>query len=299
MIRSLRKLSQRMNDGNILNTYTKSKWFGIVKAFLIILVATIVNDWVASWIPVNKLPVSHFWQVIAARTLTTLLSLTAMKIFFPKSMSRVKTRISTKRLLVGIGVISYLTLPPLLSSHMFSFTAPKIFEGLIFALFIGIDEEFFSRGFIYASLEGYGVLVATVISSVHFGLLHLGNIFWGGQSVSYTLAQVLTAASFGYLAVGLMLYTGSIWFPILLHGLIDSPMQFEGFVHYTKEVTGHANWVGSLIQAFVDCAIGWILIQLSDPKKVLRLTGWFRSKNLFVHENEPEVLIHDDPENIS
>jgi len=282
-----------MNKGNILNIHTESKWFGIAKTFLIILVATIVADWVTTWIPVHKLPVSHFWQVITARTLTTLLSLIAMKVFFPKSMSRVKTRISTMRLLVGIGVVSYLALPPLLSSHVFSFTAPKIFEGLIFALFIGIDEEFFNRGFIYASLEGYGVLVASVISSVHFGLLHLGNIFWGGQSVSYTLAQILSAASFGYLAVGLMLYTGNIWFPILLHGLIDSPMQFEGFVQYTKEVTGHANWIGTLFQAFVYCVMGWILIQLSDPEKALRLTDWLRSKDLFVHEDDPGFEIKD------
>ena len=236
--------------------------------------ATVIGEWTTSWIPVDKLPVSNFWRVIVARSLMTLLSLVAMRVLYPQSLRRVTDRNSRKRLLIGLGVVAFLALPPLFASQMTTFRASQILQGLVFALFIGIDEEFFSRGFIYACLEGYGVLVATVISSIHFGLLHLGNIPWGGQAVSYTLAQVVSATAFGYLAVGLMLYTGSIWIPILLHGLSDSPMQFEGAAHYTKAVTGHPDWAGTILNAVTYIAIGWVLIQFSKNEMRSKLTGW-------------------------
>ena len=262
------------------------KGLAITKTFAIIVLATIVSDWVTSWIPVDKLPVSNFWRVMIARSLTSLLALIGIKVLYPQSLRRLKGVASRKRLLIGLVLVTFLTLPGLMHSQMTSFRASQILEGLIFALFIGFDEEFFSRGFIYACLEGYGVLVATVISSIHFGLLHLGNIPWGGQSVSYTLAQVISASAFGYLAVGLMLYTGSIWIPILLHGLSDSPMQFEGAAHYTKAVTGHPDWVGTILNAVTYIAIGWVLIQFSKNEMRSKLTGW-AGKFSFVYLEEP------------
>ena len=250
------------------------KGLAIAKTFAIIVLATIVSDWVTSWIPVDKLPVSNFWRVMIARSLTSLLALIGIKVLYPQSLRRLKGVASRKRLLIGLALVTFLTLPGLMHSQMTSFRASQILEGLIFALFIGFDEEFFSRGFIYACLEGYGVLVATVISSIHFGLLHLGNIPWGGQSVSYTLAQVISASAFGFLAVGLMLYTGSIWIPILLHGLSDSPMQFEGATRYTKVVTGHPDWAGTILNAVSYIAIGWVLIQFSKNETRSKLMGW-------------------------
>ena len=79
-----------------------------------------------------------------------------MKVLYPHSLRRAKAKVSAKRLLIGLGIVCYLALPSLIHSQISSFRASQILEGLVFALFIGIDEEFFSRGFIYASLEGYG-----------------------------------------------------------------------------------------------------------------------------------------------
>ena len=256
----------------------RSLWIPLSKTFLIILFATVIGEWTTSWIPVDKLPISNFWRVIIARSLMTLLSLIAMSVLYPQSLRRVAGRNSQKRLLIGVGMVAFLALPPLLASQMTTSRASQILQGLVFALLIGIDEEFFSRGFIYACLEGYGVLVATVISSIHFGLLHLGNIPWGGQSVSYTLAQVISASAFGFLAVGLMLYTGSIWIPILLHGLSDSPMQFEGATRYTKVVTGHPDWAGTILNAVTYIAIGWILIQFDNHQTESRFIKRMQSR---------------------
>ena len=260
--------------------FNRLKGLAAAKTFAIIVLATIVGDWVTSWIPVDKLPISNFWRVVIARCLTTLLALIGMKVLYPQTLRRVTGVTCRKRLLIGLGVVTFLTLPGLMHSPVTSFHASQILEGLIFALFIGIDEEFFSRGFIYACLEGYGVLVATVISSIHFGLLHLGNVIWGEQSLSYTLAQIMSASAFGYLAVGLMLYTGNIWVPILLHGLSDSPMQFESATQYTKIVTGHADWTGAIINALIYVVIGWVLINLHVNQKVQFPYEWAKKLKL-------------------
>ena len=48
----------------------------------------------------------------------------------------------------------------------------QIFESFVFALFIGIDEDLFSRGFAFGVIERYGVWIAAILSSLQFGLLH-------------------------------------------------------------------------------------------------------------------------------
>ena len=164
-------------------------------------------------------------------------------------------------------------------SGLSSKSGSLIVKGFIFALFIGIDEEFFSRGFIFDALEEYGFGAAAIVSSIHFGILHLGNALWGGHSLSYTCAQVLNAAAVGYVLAGLMLFTGSIWMPVLLHGLIDTPMQFEPLSKYLHMVIGNPNWIAVVLQSIIYCGIGWLLIQFSEADRALRLTNWL--KNIF------------------
>ena len=147
----------------------------------------------------------------------------------------------------------------------------QIFESFVFALFIGIDEDLFSRGFAFGVLERYGVWVAAILSSLQFGLLHLGNIVWGGQSAVYTIGQAINAGAFGFLAAALMVYSGTILVPILMHGLCDMPMQFETTAQYTKKVTGNGDWVSVIGDLAIYSAVGWVLIVLSDPSKKERL----------------------------
>jgi membrane protease YdiL (CAAX protease family) len=150
-----------------------------------------------------------------------------------------------------------------------------ILLSFIFSLFIGIDEDFFSRGFIYGALEKYGVWFAALASSFHFGLLHLGNIIFGGQSAEYTIAQAVSAGAFGLLAVALMIYSGSIWIPILMHGLNDFPMQFDTKVQYIQMVTGGADWVSVGLDVVVYSSIAYLLLAISSQKtpKLLRKLG--------------------------
>ena len=200
-----------------------------------------------------------------------------MWFLYPYAFNRLRFKFTNSRFLYSIALISTLFLPSLLRAHIQNFTFSQIISGFVFALFIGIDEEIFSRGLIFGALEKYGVWVAAIVSSIHFGILHLGNAIWGGQSLSYTLAQVLGASATGFLFVGLMLFTGSIWVSIFLHGLIDTPMQFESLHVYTSQVTGTPNWGASLAQAIVYCAIGWALIKASNHETNQKFAKWVKN----------------------
>lgn len=235
-----------------------------VKTLAFVVMTTFLEDWLPGWIPINQLPLSHFWQVILIRTIMTIIIILAMRWIYPGSLQRVLHQPTFKKKVIALGIIAYLTIPPLLSARYHTVSILHIVGSFVFALFIGIHEEFFSRGLIFASLHKYGLTTAAVLSSIHFGVLHLGNFIWGGQSFSYTLGQMLSAGAFGYLCAGLMIFTGNIWYPILLHGLNDTSMQFESSAQFSKEVTGHSNWLGILPLIIVYLAIGWALIKFRE-----------------------------------
>lgn len=245
-----------------------------VRVFLILVGGWAVNNWGLSWIPFHKLPVSQFWWVIIARSASALLSLLAIRIFCPHVLPRFELGNRPKQLLISLGVILFVMGPNLWHTDYRSAGLAQILESFVFALFIGIDEDFFSRGFIFGGLERYGVWLAAVISSVHFGLLHLPNIVYGGQSAAYTLAQAVNAGAFGFLAAALMVYSGTIWVPILMHGLCDFPMQFDTASEYKAMVTGGADWTGVLVDLFIYSVIGGFLIMLSDPARKTRALAW-------------------------
>jgi membrane protease YdiL (CAAX protease family) len=192
-----------------------------------------------------------------------------------------------KNLLISLVIVAYLMGSAVWQNNYHGVSAAQIIESFIFALFIGIDEDFFSRGFIFGALEQHGFWLAALLSSVNFGLLHFQNIIWGGQSAAYTITQVINAAGFGFLAVALMIYSGTIWIPILMHGLCDFPMQFETAIQYRKGVTGGGDWAGVLIDLLIYSVIGWFLIMLSDPARKDRMLNF--GKKVGLVEPEAEV----------
>ena len=249
----------------------RKDWF---RTFLIMVGGTIVNTYGLGWIHFEKLPLSTFWWVIIARTCSSSLSLIAIRIFCPNVFSRFGLGNRPKQLLISLGVVLFLMGPSLVRTDYRGAGIAQFLESFVFALFIGIDEDLFSRGFAFGALERYGVWFAAILSSIQFGLLHLGNIVWGGQSAIYTIGQAISAGAFGFLAAALMVYSGSIWVPILMHGLCDLPMQFQTSEQFTKQVTGNGDWVSVFADLVIYSAVGWILIVLSDPKRKERLMHW-------------------------
>ncbi|WP_336629383.1 MULTISPECIES: CPBP family intramembrane glutamic endopeptidase [unclassified Microbacterium] len=87
-------------------------------------------------------------------------------------------------------------------------------------LAVGISEETASRGLALGAVARRPWLGVAVTSLV-FGLWHLGNGLFFGRSVDETWWQVLGAATFGVCFAGARLLIGSIWPLAFLHALGD------------------------------------------------------------------------------
>ncbi|ACR79737.1 CPBP family intramembrane glutamic endopeptidase [Kosmotoga olearia] len=94
-------------------------------------------------------------------------------------------------------------------------------------IFVGIVEELLYRGFLQVNLQNVisgdflTISYATIISSVIFVAIHIGNIFLGGETLRQFIAMLP-----GRLVVALVLgYTfqisESLLYPIIIHNLID------------------------------------------------------------------------------
>ena len=92
----------------------------------------------------------------------------------------------------------------------------KWVRGVIFLIAIAVAEEIFSRGIVFGVLQRHGLTVAVIGSSLMFGLMHI-NSYVGNFDAWPAYWHVVSAASFGVFACALMVVTGSIWMPIVLH----------------------------------------------------------------------------------
>ena len=91
----------------------------------------------------------------------------------------------------------------------------------------GIAEELLFR---YAFLtillvafknSPYQIFWAAIISSLCFGLLHLGNLS-AGQNLASTIEQVVFGFGMGLLMCGIYLYTDLFYLPVIIHFLLDT-----------------------------------------------------------------------------
>jgi membrane protease YdiL (CAAX protease family) len=243
----------------------KRYWVKAVsQSVFLVAVATWISDWGIGFLVPSKLPVSHFWKAMIYRGTETFVWFLVMWALIPRVMTRFGFRGDWRKVVIGLVVVAYMQFGSIVHINFHGDSIPSIFEAFVFSLSIGFAEEFFSRGFIFGILEKYGMWTAVIGSSIHFGALHIMNIPWGGYSVGYTIGQVIDAAAFGVFACGLMLFTKTIWLPILAHGLTDLPMQFMTRSAYTSSVTGSFDWVGTFLDAAILVVAGWALIQNGD-----------------------------------
>lgn len=91
---------------------------------------------------------------------------------------------------------------------------------LLFTLTVGINEEMYFRGLILKLLSIKGTKFAVIVSSVIFGIVHLGNIA-GGADIFYTILQVLFAALFGLVCAEIAIKTKSLLIVIVWHFVHD------------------------------------------------------------------------------
>jgi membrane protease YdiL (CAAX protease family) len=85
---------------------------------------------------------------------------------------------------------------------------------------VGFAEEIYFRSLILKTLEDKGVKNAIIISSLIFGITHIGNII-GGADILYTIIQVIFAFTFGIVFAEIFYLTKSLVPVILWHFLHD------------------------------------------------------------------------------
>jgi len=108
---------------------------------------------------------------------------------------------------------------------------PLVFVLFVFAITPAVCEEFFFRGFVLGSLHRLSTVMAIVVSSVLFGLMHVltSNVLM--------VERFLPTALIGVLLAVIALRTGSIWPGMIFHA-IHNGLQFT-LNHFRDEL---AKW---------------------------------------------------------
>ena len=91
----------------------------------------------------------------------------------------------------------------------------------------GFMEEGLMRGIVLRVLKPTGTTRSVVISSLLFGLMHIGNLLYRNPFIVF--AQMIGAIVHGIGLSAIRLRTNTIWFPVILHGLHDLALKYTNF----------------------------------------------------------------------
>jgi membrane protease YdiL (CAAX protease family) len=112
----------------------------------------------------------------------------------------------------------------------------------VMGVFLGIAEETVARGFAVKMIRdaGHSEWVVMAVSSLIFSLMHATNVL-SGQSVGTTLVQMGFTFGFGICMYLTLRATGSLVWPIVLHGLYDPTLFLStGGVNHHGDGSGDA-----------------------------------------------------------
>jgi membrane protease YdiL (CAAX protease family) len=129
----------------------------------------------------------------------------------------------------------------------------------LIAMMTGFAEEAVFRGVVVSTLLPQGMIRAVILSSLWFGALHLVNLLAGADPLA-TALQIIVAALYGFTATAILVYTGSIWPLILIHGFQDF-MAFATTGSIANTGKPMASEVGVVIAIMVPIAAygAWLL----------------------------------------
>ncbi len=111
----------------------------------------------------------------------------------------------------GLALATFLGMPPISVLCLI----------LLNCMLVGFSEELMFRGvLLQAFRQATSIWTAVLLTSVAFGAVHSLNVFVTGD-LKAALIQSTAAFLSGLMFVALRLRTGSLWIPILVHGLWD------------------------------------------------------------------------------
>jgi hypothetical protein len=91
----------------------------------------------------------------------------------------------------------------------------------LFSLVVAWTEEAFFRGLVLRTLLPAGIRTAVVVSALLFGLPHLLNALGGIWNPWFALADTFAAFGIGITLAAIVIRTGTIWPPVVIHALVN------------------------------------------------------------------------------
>ena len=181
------------------------------------------------------------------------------------ALQRLKWHALGRRWIVVSIVLVYFLWPIYDGAHMPTKSVGYFLTTLLMAIGVGLNEELFSRGLILSYFEKFGSGWAFWVSSLTFGAFHLLNIIYGSNPVG-AIYQAIHATGAGFIFAGLLLYTRSIWIPVLYHAANDFPLlQYHSST--SDNVPFEWSTVGGLVmEALFALAIGGALYYFSKDR---------------------------------
>jgi len=228
-----------------------------------------VAIWALDSIPGSNNRISGKWIGIFLYIAVIYISIDRIQKTFPSVLSRFGLGTDRRRFIGGFLPILIFTSYAIWDTKMPSGGFPILAEGLFLAFLIGFGEEIFCRGLMFSALERYGVWTAAIVNSIVFGILHLGNFLWGHQSGSFSISQMSSAMAIGFMFTGMMLYTGSIYYPIIFHALIDLPVILKSPAEVNSLLASHPPTNYLLADLAIFFAIGMIYITRTQYREKL------------------------------
>lgn len=134
-----------------------------------------------------------------------------------------------------------------------------IIAAFFFTLLVGIAEELYFRGIIIKVLKKNGTLYTIIVSSVIFGVTHIGNLA-GSANIILTLIQIVFAFTFGLVFAEIFILTKSLLPVILWHFLHD-------FLGYIETETNILSLNQTILLAGAQCIL-FIVYSIYLWKKV-------------------------------
>lgn len=175
------------------------------------------------------------------------LALIALNGFFFKFAITWIGKIS-EALLLSIPLFVYVIYNVLAFGIIFNFNSLLIF---ISTLFVGLTEEYLFRGTLSSRLKVIGANKWTIviITSLLFGLFHLGNLSTG-QTLQATIQQVIYTALYGVFNIAIYLRTGSYIVLAVSHALYNWTVLSPGMMYFPTNVLVHTYAIGLVFALF-------------------------------------------------
>lgn len=120
---------------------------------------------------------------------------------------------------------------------LFSSPFKTIIASVTIALSAGFFEEYFVRGYLfdlsqrilnYFKIKKYTLLITSIVTSILFGLIHLGNISEPGATLAAVHQQVFYAICLGIFFAALRLASNTIYLGAILHFIFDLQATISG-----------------------------------------------------------------------